>query len=149
MSYYLIDISKVYNWEMDALVASVVYAKQHSEDNKTENYLKKLENFAQKIIPLELKEAFARWFITTFTGIVADQKLEQIKDLLKENEGNMLATFGERIYNEGREEGRKEGMEKGRIEVIKNMLAGGLNVEQVAQFTGFSVEEVRRLDEAD
>ena len=41
--------------------------------------------------------------------------------------------------------GREEGMEKARIEVAKNMLAGGLDVGQVAQFSGFSVEEVRRL----
>ena len=45
----------------------------------------------------------------------------------------------------GREEGREEGIEKGRIEVAKNMLAGGLDVRQVAQFSGFSVEEVRLL----
>ena len=77
----------------------------------------------------------------TFTGIIAEQELEQLKYSLKEREGNMLATLGERIYNEGRE----EGMEKSRIEVAKNMLAGGLDVGQVAQFSGFSVEEVRLL----
>ena len=75
----------------------------------------------------------------------------------------MLATFGERIYNEGikkgREEGREEGIEKGiekgreegiekgRIEVAKNMLANGLDIEQVARFTGFSPEAVRRLND--
>ena len=99
--YYLIDISKVYNQEMDALVASVVYAEQHSEDNKREDYLKNLENLAQKIIPSELKEAFAGWFMITFTGIIEEQELEQFKYSLEEREGNMLATLGERIYNEG------------------------------------------------
>ena len=141
MSYYLIDINKIYNQEMDALVASVVYAEQHSEYNQRENYLKNLENLAQKIIPLELKEAFTNWFIITFTGIIAEKELEKLKYSLEEREGNMLATLGVRIYNEGRE----EGIEKGRIEVVKNMLAGGLDAGQVAQFSGFSVEEVRRL----
>ena len=138
MSYYLIDISKIHNQEMDTLVASVVYAEQHSEDNKRENYLENLEYLAQKIVSSELKDAFTGWFITTFTGIIADQRLEQLKYSLKEKEGNMLATLGERIYNEGREEGiekgKGEGREEGRIEVARNMLAGGLNIEQVARF---------------
>ena len=57
MSYYL--ISKIHNLA-DALVRSVVYAEQHSEDNKRENYLEKLEYLAKKIVPAELKQAF--WF---------------------------------------------------------------------------------------
>ena len=42
----------------------------------------------------------------------------------------MLATLGKRIYNEGRE----EGIEKGRMEVAKNMPLCGLSVAQVTQF---------------
>ena len=154
MSYYLIDISKVQNLK-DTLVSSVVYAEQ--QDNTRENYLDNLEHLAQKIVPLELKQAFADWFALIATGTMPKDNIERIKYSLKEKEGNMLATFGERIYNEGiekgiekgREEGIEKGIEKGRIEVAKNMLSGGLNVEQVARFSGFSEEAVRRLKEAD
>ena len=79
----------------------------------------------------------------------------------------MLATFGERIYNEGIEKGRAEGIERGlergiekgrtegiergieqgRIEVVKNMLANGFEIEQVARCTGFSPETVRRIND--
>ena len=116
MSYYLIDISKVQKMS-DNLVRSVVYAEQHSEDNKRENYLEKLEYLAKKIVPAELKQAFADWFTLISTGTMPDAKIERIKHSLKEKEGNMLATFGERIYNEGIEKGIekgiKEGIEKG------------------------------------
>ena len=139
MSYYLIDISKVQKMS-DNLVASVVYAEQHSEDNKRENYLENLEYLAQKIIPVELKQVFADWFTLISTGTMPNAKIERIKHSLKEKEGNMLATFGERIYNEG--------IEKGRIEVAKNMLAGGFSIEQVARCTGFSLEAVKRLNES-
>ena len=61
MSDYLIDISKVQSMS-DTLVNSVVYAEQHSEDNKRENYLKNLENLARSIVPSDLKQAFADWF---------------------------------------------------------------------------------------
>ena len=100
MSYYLIDISKVQKMS-DNLVASVVYAEQHSEDNKRENYLENLEYLAQKIIPVELKQVFADWFTLISTGTMPNAKIERTKHSLKEKEGNMLATFGERIYNEG------------------------------------------------
>ena len=61
----------------------------------------------------------------------------------------MLATLGERIYNEGREEGIEKGKGEGRIEVARNMLAGGLDIEQVARFSGLSLEAIRRLDKTD
>ena len=154
MSYYLIDISKVQNLK-DNLVSSVVYAEQ--QDNTREDYLDNLEHLAQKIVPLELKQAFADWFTLISTGTMPKDDIERIKYSLKEKEENMLATFGERIYNEGIEKGREEGIEKGiekgiergRIEVAKNMLANGLDIKQVARCSGFSLEAVRRLNEAD
>ena len=158
MSYYLIELGKIQSLT-DALVHSVVYAEQHSEDVKREDYLENLEHLAQKIVPQELKQAFADWFTMTATGTIPENKIEQLKNSLKEREGNMLATFGERIYNEGIEKGRAEGIErgiergrtegieKGRIEVAKNMLANGLDIEQVARCTGFSPETVRRIND--
>ena len=149
MSYYLIDISKVQNLD-DTLVTSVVYAEQHSEDSTRQDYIDNLEHLARKIIPMELKQAFVDWFTMISTGTMPEQKIKQIEDSLKEREGNMLATFGERIYNEGIEEGLKKGLEKGmekcRIEVAKNMLADGLDIAQIARCTGFSLAEVRRLN---
>ena len=141
MSYYLIDISKVQNLG-DTLVTSVVYAEQHSEDRTRQDYIDNLEHLARKIVPMELKQAFVDWFTMISTGTMPEQKIKQIEGSLKEREGNMLATFGERIYNEGRE----EGIEKCRIEVAKNMLADGLDIAQIARCTGFSLEEVRRLN---
>ena len=88
MSYYLIDISKVHNQKMDTLVRSMVYAEQHSEDDKREDYLKNLENLAQKIVPLELKQAFAGWF--TLISTMPKENIERIKHSLKEREENMF-----------------------------------------------------------
>ena len=52
MSYYLIDISKIEKLaEMDTLVASVVYAEQHSEDNLRKDYIEKLGHLAKEIVP--------------------------------------------------------------------------------------------------
>ena len=164
MRYYLININAVRNEQLDALVASVVYAEQHSED-KTPDYIEKLEHLAKKIVPADLKEAFVNWFTISSTGTMPTQKIEQIKHSLKERDGNMLADLGERIYNEGMEKGvekgiergiekgiekgRKEGKEEGRMEVAQNLLANGLDIAQVVRCTGLDWEAVTRLREAD
>ena len=52
-------------------------------------------------------------------------------------------------YNEGLAEGEKIGIEKGeknaKIETAKNLLKIGLSVEQIAQATGLSIEEISNL----
>ncbi len=53
------------------------------------------------------------------------------------------------LYQEGlakgKEEGEEKGLAKGKHEVVVNMLkAGTLPVEQIAEFTGISVEEVKK-----
>ena len=152
MRYYLIDINAVQNEQLDALVASVVYAEQHSED-KTPDYIEKLEHLAKKIIPADLKRAFVKWFTISATGTMPTPKIKQIQNSLKEKDGNMLADLGERIYNEGMEKGIEKGIEKGReegrMEVAQNLLANGLNIAQVVRCTGLDWEAVTRLSEAD
>ena len=156
MCYYLIDINAVQNEHLDALVASVVYAEQHSGD-KTPDYIEKLGHLAQKIIPADLKQAFVTWFTISATGTMPTQKIEHIKNSLKEKDGNMLADLGERIYNEGMEKGIEKGMEKGiergiergRMEVAQNLLANGLDIAQVVRCTGLDWEAVTRLQDRD
>ena len=46
---------------------------------------------------------------------------------------------------EGLAEGEKKGEHKKAIETARNFLKMGLSIEQVAQGTGFSVEEIKKL----
>ena len=127
MSYYLIDISKLEKLaEMDTLVASVVYAEQHSDDSQRKDYIDKLGRLAKEIVPNNLREMFLNWFVTISTGTMPSEKILQMQDTLKERGGSMLATLGERIYDEGREEGIQTGIEKGREEGIEQGIEKGL-----------------------
>lgn len=40
--------------------------------------------------------------------------------------------------------GRIEGKIEGKIEIAKRMLSKGLSLEEIAEFTGLSVEEIRK-----
>jgi predicted transposase/invertase (TIGR01784 family) len=45
----------------------------------------------------------------------------------------------------GKAEGLKEGERKGKQELARNMKAGGLSVEQIMAFSGFSRKEIEEL----
>jgi predicted transposase/invertase (TIGR01784 family) len=46
---------------------------------------------------------------------------------------------------EGLQEGRQEGLEEGIQKVAKNLLNGGLSVEQIMQYTGLTLSEIEKL----
>ena len=46
---------------------------------------------------------------------------------------------------QGLKQGRQQGQQQGRIETARNFKAMGLSLEQIAQGTGLSLEEIARL----
>ncbi|MDR2607436.1 MAG: hypothetical protein LBC57_03510, partial [Treponema sp.] len=46
---------------------------------------------------------------------------------------------------EGRQEGRREGRQEGRLEIAAKMKKRGLPLDQIAEDTGLTVEEIKRL----
>ena len=46
---------------------------------------------------------------------------------------------------EGMQKGMEKGMEKGKAEVVRNMKSLGMNVADIARFTGLTEEEIERL----
>ena len=52
-------------------------------------------------------------------------------------------------FNKGFDKGIGEGVDKGlnkmTIKVVKSALAMNMNVEQISQLTGFSIEEVKKI----
>ncbi|WP_047153550.1 hypothetical protein [Aneurinibacillus tyrosinisolvens] len=63
---------------------------------------------------------------------------------IKENERRQ-----QQRYEEGIEKGKEEGKEEGRIEekraIALKMLADGMPIEQVANYSGLSLKEVKKL----
>ena len=60
-----------------------------------------------------------------------------------------MAVLKEESYEDGREEGISIGLERGayqtKLETARNLLAMGLEPEQVAQGTGLSLEVIQQL----
>lgn len=61
----------------------------------------------------------------------------------------MLTTWEEDAMKKGIRKGRQEGRQEGKlernIEIAKNLLKINLSVEQIAQITDLSVEEIEKL----
>ncbi|MGG1519610.1 Rpn family recombination-promoting nuclease/putative transposase [Paenibacillus oryzisoli] len=55
------------------------------------------------------------------------------------------ASLREGAREEGQREGELQGKLKGKLEVASNMLAKGMNIETVSEFTGISIEELKKL----
>ena len=51
----------------------------------------------------------------------------------------------ENKYKKGREEGREEGKKEGKIEIAKQSLQAGLDINIISQITGLSIDEIRNL----
>ena len=125
-------------WELETVFDKWMYLMKHMH--------KMVE------IPKEFCDSmFTRLFLLAEIDNFTAEEYEQYKKSL-ENMGdyqNIINTAVEEATKIATEQGLKNGMEKGmaeeRIAIAKRMLAGGMSVEQVMEFTELSFEEVRSL----
>ena len=80
-------------------------------------------------------------------GYFKQQKMEVLNMSLTEFDQEEYDRILRRdAYLDGRDDGRNEGLFMGKQEDARNMLADGLPVEKVAQYTGLSIEDIRALE---
>lgn len=121
--------------------------------------LHNMENMQNQ--PPQLKEEIFRLLfesakISTFTP---EEKAKYESDMTTERDiRNYISFAEEKGEKRGREEGLKEGLEAGKkegikegainakIEIARNMLAKGLDVETIASYTGLSVYKIEELN---
>jgi predicted transposase/invertase (TIGR01784 family) len=126
------------------------FNKTRSElKTQQDKWLYAIKNLSQlESIPEELKaEIFARFFQAAEVAklgpeekVSYEQSLKYYRDL-----SNVIDT----AYDEGKAEGLAEGEAKGQVMAIRNlakkMVDEGVDAAFIAQMTGLSVEEIRRL----
>jgi len=64
---------------------------------------------------------------------------------LKEGKEEGLKEGKEEGLKEGKQEGLKEGEKNGKIEIARNMLKKGLDVNLISELSGLSIEEIENL----
>ena len=88
----------------------------------------------------EIREALVEWenlSANKENKVMYEARLKYLRDQLS----NLM---GERRV--GREEGLNEGIKEGKREIADNMLKKGFSLSQVAELTGLTEEEIRKLN---
>ena len=74
-----------------------------------------------------------------------DHRFEEVQNDFGEEEGVTMLSVLEKVEARGIQLGRSEGIQLGRSEAARRMLVRGVPLEQIADFTGLSLDEVRAL----
>ena len=102
------------------------------------------DDFKKRIILCEIK-VLARFF--------KDDELLEMIDLLKTLTKNpeverIIEKYGEgfdSIYFDGKADGFTEGIDDGKLQVARNLLKKGVNVELISECTGISIDKIKNL----
>lgn len=105
-------------------------------DEYTPEYIKELT--MRNVIPNEVLSGLRRLDFSYWTPNLIEEYKEDISSDAYSIQHNMWK-------QEGIEEGIEKGIEKGRAEIAKRMLVAGLDINQVAQISGLSVEQLQQL----
>ncbi len=74
--------------------------------------------------------------------------MEQMENLPEEEKDMVLQlpnSYFERGLEKGKQEGRQEGKQEGKQEIALELLAIGMPVNQIAEITKLSKEEIKKL----
>lgn len=102
------------------------------------------DDFKMKIILCEIK-VLARFF----KGDELKEMIEMLKTLTKNPEvERIIEKYGEgfdSIYFDGKADGFNEGIDDGKLQVAKNFLKKGVNIELISECTGISIDKIKNL----
>ncbi len=76
---------------------------------------------------------------------VNEQQVIDVMEPLGERAKEVVMTAGERLIQQGWQQGRQEGERDARLEVARKMLREGLSLEQVARVTDLTLDQLRKL----
>ncbi|MDU9048794.1 MAG: PD-(D/E)XK nuclease family transposase [Candidatus Electrothrix sp. Rat3] len=126
--YYLIEVERFHNI-INSGIDEWVYFFKNSEV-RSDFRSKNIQAAAEKLDLLKMSQAERRAYEKYLVNRASE------KDMI------------ESAYDEGVEKGLEKGIERGRSDVAVNMVRMGLlTVDQIAQATGLSEDEVRKLSE--
>jgi predicted transposase/invertase (TIGR01784 family) len=77
-------------------------------------------------------------------------EIDKINEMLGKSKidgGNIMETLAQQLRNEGRKIGIEEGMKEGKLDTARELIKRGVDIDIIAEATGFSREELEELTE--
>ena len=145
-------IDKDYILTSDKVTIVYIYLKKFKDGlyhEEIENWIKFVNNYENyKTYDAGISEAKKKLSKLRYD----DETLTVIKSIEEKEMDNEAAKYNS--HQKGLEEGEKKGIEKGReeglkeksIEIAKNMLKEGLDINLISKLSGLTVEEINKLN---
>ncbi len=143
-----------------AVLAGLYVIKSKKDVDIKYQYKRKLMRllFQDKMISKEMKRKYIQKlfvFIDHILRLPEDADSRLIRDMkpILEKEAVMMGlslkdtSFARYYLEEGKKEGKKEGLKEGKTEIAFRLLEKGHSIEDVAEITGFSIQEIKGLKE--
>ena len=94
---------------------------------------------------LEYIELIFRYIMSTREDATPEKLKEIVEKTISKETGGIFMTVAEQLIEKGIEKGIKKGIEKGKIEDAKKMLIKKYPIDDIADITGLSVQEIKKL----
>jgi len=92
------------------------------------------------------KDMLTQWDIDEYVGEQVEKGVKEGHEKgLREGMAKGMKEGRAEGRAEGREKGRKEGRDEGRAEILKSLIASGMPIDEVAQRSGLTIDEVVKL----
>ncbi|WIF96099.1 Rpn family recombination-promoting nuclease/putative transposase [Caminicella sporogenes] len=169
--YLLFDINRMEKEELIKIanvVSSIFLLDQDVEIEEIINRLKIIGKIIKNKVTKEQEESFKRWIINIFRNRMEKGERENIDKLLREisemEVDGMISNLGRKLEEEfkyrerkGREEGirqgiqqgiqrgLRQGIQQGKIEIVRNLLLLGIDIEKIVKASKLSKEEIEKI----
>jgi len=100
------------------------------------------------IIKKEEFKLLKSWSKFILARDIPQEGKEEIVNILEESrpeEVDKMISNVERVIKKSMEDARKEGMEKRNVEIAKQMLSEGEDIEKIIRYTGLTREDIEKL----
>lgn len=157
--YILININSIEDSELDKIENIISYIFTFDKKQNIEKFMNNLKAKAktfQSLTPDEQVD-FIDWLKITVQNKYSGNKseIDKIVEYFKIGADEKMTYAIERLFDEveekgiqkGREEGIQKGREEGILSVAKKMIEKGIEINEIAELTGLSMEEIEKLKE--
>ena len=129
-------------------ILSSIFLIEQMDIKELENKFRELAEIISEEVSTDLKEAFQNWF-QRFLEVEEIQNSEKLTLTNEKEVYTMFATtvkkWEKQLEKRGEKRGKKEGIKEGKIETAKNFYRLGLSINQIAEGTGLSIEEIQKI----
>jgi predicted transposase/invertase (TIGR01784 family) len=123
-------------------VAAIIYLEKQKDEKLLREAVDTVVELIKEEHPEQLR-MFSVWLNRMFQNALNEKELERIKELTEVK--SMLTQIAEQIEARGVQQGMQQGMQQKARENALKMKEKGYSVEDIADITGLTVEEIQKL----